>query len=65
MKLSPYKTLQLKVMTVLISQRGASMVEYALLVALIAMIGVAAVAIVGGEVSTAYSGVADSFTNPN
>ena len=41
------------------------MVEYALLVTLIAIIAVAAVQIVGTTVSDAYSGVADSFTNPN
>lgn len=63
--MSPFRILQLRTLTVLNSERGASMVEYALLVTLIAMIAVAAVTIVGGEVSTVYSGVADSFTNPN
>lgn len=46
-------------------QRGASMVEYALLVILIAIIAFAAVAIAGQEVSTAFSTVADGFVNPN
>lgn len=47
------------------SERGASMVEYSLLVALIAMIAFAALQLVGTTVSGAYSGVADSFSNPN
>jgi Flp pilus assembly pilin Flp len=47
------------------SEYGASMVEYALLVMLIAMIAVAALTFVGGEVSTSYSEVADGFNNPN
>lgn len=46
-------------------QRGASMVEYALLVILIAIIAFAAVAIAGKEVSQAFSTVADGFVNPN
>jgi Flp pilus assembly pilin Flp len=41
------------------------MVEYALLVMLIAMIAVAALTFVGGEVSSGYSEVADGFNNPN
>ncbi len=49
----------------LASEQGASMVEYALLVVLIAMIAVAALTFVGGEVSTSYSSVADGFNNPN
>ena len=49
----------------LASEQGASMVEYALLVMLIAMIAVAALTFVGGEVSTGYSSVADGFNNPN
>lgn len=47
------------------SEIGASMVEYALLVALIAMIAVAALTFVGGEVSTSYSEVADGFNTAN
>jgi pilus assembly protein Flp/PilA len=46
-------------------QSGASMVEYALLVILIAIVAFAAVAIAGKEVSTAFSTVADGFVNPN
>lgn len=41
------------------------MVEYALLVTLIAMIAVVALTFVGGEVSSSYSEVADGFSNPN
>ncbi|MFP3914827.1 MAG: Flp family type IVb pilin [Actinomycetota bacterium] len=39
---------------------GASMVEYALLVALIAMIAFAALAFAGDELSTTYSDIAVS-----
>lgn len=44
-----------------INDRGASMVEYALLVVLIAIIAVAAVQIAGENVSSAFSSVADGF----
>jgi pilus assembly protein Flp/PilA len=37
------------------SERGASLVEYALLVALIALVCVAAVTFLGGTVSSKYS----------
>ena len=47
------------------SERGASMVEYSLLVALIAMIAFVALQLVGTTVSGAYLGVADSFSSPN
>jgi Flp pilus assembly pilin Flp len=47
------------------SEYGASMVEYALLVMLIAIIAVTALTFVGGEVSSSYSEVADGFNNPN
>ncbi|CAN5850002.1 hypothetical protein BH23ACT5_BH23ACT5_22200 [soil metagenome] len=43
------------------SDRGASMVEYALLVMLIAMIAFLAVQVLGGEVSSSFSEVADGF----
>jgi Flp pilus assembly pilin Flp len=43
-------------------QRGASMVEYALLIVLIAIIAFVAVRVAGGNVSTAFSSVADGFT---
>lgn len=47
------------------SERGATMVEYALLVILIAIVAFVAVGIAGENVSTAFSSVADGFTNPN
>ncbi|HLU51961.1 MAG TPA: Flp family type IVb pilin [Acidimicrobiia bacterium] len=43
------------------NERGASMVEYALLVVLIAIIAIAAISIVGDEVSGAFSEVGDSL----
>lgn len=42
-------------------QTGASLVEYALLVSLIALVAFAAVAAFGGALSTEYSGIADSL----
>jgi pilus assembly protein Flp/PilA len=41
--------------------RGASMVEYALLVVLIAIIAIVAISLVGQETSTAFKTVADSL----
>lgn len=41
--------------------RGASMVEYALLVVLIAIIALVAISLVGQQVSTAFSTVAGSL----
>ena len=46
-------------------ERGASMVEYALLLILIAIVAFAAVRIAGQNVSSAFSTVANGFTNPN
>ncbi len=40
---------------------GASLVEYALLVALIAIVAVVAVAAFGGALSESYSDIADSM----
>lgn len=45
-----------------IPDRGASMVEYALLLVLIAIIAFVAVRVAGENVSTAFSSVADGFT---
>ena len=47
------------------SERGASMVEYAFLVILIAIIAFIGVQIAGQQVSTAFSTVANGFMNPN
>ena len=43
--------------------RGASMVEYALLVVLIAIIAIVAVSIAGQNVSKAFSTIAGSLSN--
>lgn len=42
-------------------ERGASMVEYGLLVVLIALIAFAAVQLAGNELSTTYSEIASSM----
>ncbi len=42
-------------------ESGASLVEYALLVALIAIVAVVAVAAFGGSLSSEYSDIADSM----
>lgn len=46
-------------------QKGASMVEYALLVILIAIIAIVAVGIAGQNVSTVFSSVATSLAAVN
>ena len=43
------------------SETGASLVEYALLVALIALVAVVAVRFFGTELSTAYDDIANSL----
>jgi pilus assembly protein Flp/PilA len=43
-------------------ERGAALVEYAILVGLIAVICIAAVAIVGTQVSTAFSTIASALS---
>lgn len=43
------------------SERGASMVEYALLVVLIAIIAIVAIKLAGSEVSGAFSTIASSL----
>jgi Flp pilus assembly pilin Flp len=47
------------------TERGASMVEYAFLVILIAIIAFVGVQIAGQQVSVAFSTVADGLANPN
>ena len=42
--------------------RGASLVEYALLVALIAIVCIAAITLLGGNASTKFSTVANSLS---
>jgi Flp pilus assembly pilin Flp len=46
-----------------LSDRGASMVEYALLVVLIAIIAIVAVAIAGEEVRMAFRSIARTLRN--
>lgn len=45
----------------LMSEEGASLVEYALLVALIAVVAIVAITVVGQEVSTEFKDVADNL----
>ena len=45
------------------SERGASLVEYALLVALIAVVCIAAITLLGGNAATKFSTVANSISN--
>ena len=53
----------IKVTTWLKDEKGASMVEYALLVVLIAIIALVAVALAGEEVSSTFSDVASGLNN--
>lgn len=46
-------------------QKGASMVEYALLVALIALIAIAAVRGLGSSISTQFSTIGSTIANPS
>jgi len=55
--------LWIKVTTWLKDEKGASMVEYALLVVLIAIIALVAVALAGEEVSSTFSDVASGLNN--
>ena len=45
------------------SEKGASMVEYALLVVLIAIIAIVAISLVGNEVSSAFSTVGETLSS--
>ena len=46
------------------SERGAAMVEYALLVALIAIVAIAALQVLGGTVSENFSRIDSELTDP-
>ncbi|HJQ95414.1 MAG TPA: Flp family type IVb pilin [Acidimicrobiia bacterium] len=46
-------------------ERGASMVEYALLVVLIAIIAIVAIQLAGREVSEGFSSIASGLNSPN
>ena len=45
------------------NERGASLVEYALLVALIAVVVIGAVTLLGSTAEDTFSGVSDSLSN--
>lgn len=47
------------------SERGASLVEYALLIALIAIVCVVAVQVLGTQASTSFSNTASGLTAAN
>ncbi len=49
------------VRTALASERGANLVEYAILIALIVVISVAAITLIGEEVSSKFEPVADTL----
>lgn len=53
-----------KAITWLDEDKGASMVEYALLVVLIAIVALVAVRLAGSEISQTFSDVADGLANP-
>jgi pilus assembly protein Flp/PilA len=52
-----------KFLTLTKSEKGASMVEYALLVVLIAIIAIIAISLAGQGVSKGFDKIADSLTN--
>ena len=52
-----------KLTTWMRDDKGASMVEYALLVVLIAIIAIVAVSIAGKQVSRAFSTIANTLSN--
>jgi Flp pilus assembly pilin Flp len=52
-----------RLMRFCLSERGASMVEYSLLVLLIAMAALLAVAYFGGSLSGTYSGINSNLTD--
>jgi pilus assembly protein Flp/PilA len=56
---------QNKNLTVQESEAGASMLEYALLAALIAVVCIAALTLLGGEASKAFSNVGSSIAGGN
>ena len=49
--------------TMTAGETGASLVEYSLLIALIAMVALVAMRFFGGELSTAYSDIAQSVAD--
>lgn len=55
------RNLTARIQSLLSDDEGASLVEYALLVALIALVAVVAVRFFGTELSTAYNDIAQSI----
>ena len=53
-------SIQASIQAVFARERGASMVEYALLIALIAMVAIVAVTLFGSALSGEFSDIADS-----
>lgn len=53
-----------KIVTWLEDEKGASMVEYALLVVLIAIVALIAVRLAGSEVSQTFSDIASGLQSP-
>ena len=49
--------------TIANDEKGASLVEYALLVALIAVVCIAAISLLGGSAASKFSTVANSISN--
>jgi len=47
------------------NESGATMVEYGLMVALIAIVAIAAVSFLGGEVSETFTNVGDEMSTAN
>ncbi len=53
-----------KVTTWMKDEKGASMVEYALLVVLIAIVALVAVSLAGDEISSVFSEIATELSDP-
>lgn len=54
-----------RIMSHLVSEKGASMVEYSLLVLLIAIVALVAVTVAGGELSETYSEISSNLVDAN
>jgi len=52
-----------RLMTFLRNEKGASMVEYSLLVLLIAIVAIVAVTVAGAELSETYSDIGSNLVN--
>ena len=63
MPVSKGETMKAKLMTFLANERGASMVEYSLLVILIAIVALVAVTLAGTELSETYSEISSNLVD--